>query len=152
VALDTYTVADLGLVLEVSIDPASPTAVQVTDLEWAASKSATPLDNLIFGDPLLESLPWADVPGTLPFTLSPGSAPRIFDIPDDALAGMRWGLVRYIAADTQYGFAQEAVYQNPLVPGTASAPVRPEARWALLALALAILSPAAVAALRSRRR
>jgi hypothetical protein len=151
VALDTYTTADHGLVLEVSIDPAAPTGVTVTNLEWVAIKSAVPLDNLIFGDPLFESLSWAKVPGT-PFTLNPGSPPRIFDIPDDALVGMSYGLVRYVAADTKYGFGQEAVYQNPLVPDTASVPAEPTARWGLMALALAILTPTTAALLRSRRR
>lgn len=147
VTLATAIDPGLGLVLKASIDPSAPEPATVTRLEWTASESALGLEDLAFGDPELEALPWASVTSDLPLVLSPGDPPRVFDAPDGALAGFGYGLSRMKIAPGAAEIGQETVLQSPLTGGATAVPTLGLA--ALVALAASL---AAIAYLRLRRR
>lgn len=125
-----------GLVMDVfNADPTAQASITVAALEWTASLGRVPLANLVWGDPVLEALPWERVT-TLPFTIQPGDPPRTFDIPDERLAGRSWGLGR-MKFTTSAGFHQEPVYQVRL---TQAIPIPTLSEWGLIILALLLLS------------
>jgi hypothetical protein len=85
----------MGLVLKV-FNAAGPSAgpVTVQILQWTSSSVKLDSANLVWGDSLLESLPWTDPGSNLPALLYPGQPPLVFDIPDAALLQAPAMLVR----------------------------------------------------------
>ncbi len=112
--LKTRMDAKRDWVLEVSVLKSGPAALTLTQLDWTASKTRIPLDNLIFGDRLMNSLPWRKGPLKLPVVLKPGAPPLIIDIPDKEVSGYSFGLVRYITTEDIHKTRQETVVQSSL--------------------------------------
>jgi hypothetical protein len=135
VQLSTALVAEQGLVLQVGVDPTAPGPITVSRLDWTATDSALPLSSLIFGNPDFEAQPWRAVTAELPFTLTPGDPPKVFDAPDAELVGLDFGLVRYVAV--AQGVSQEGVYESRLAGGVSAIPAVGAWGAALCALLIA---------------
>jgi hypothetical protein len=120
----------MGLVLEVfnAADAMSGDALTLLDLEWATAADTLPVVNLIWGDQLLESLPWTSPLPGLPITLQPGQPPILVDIPDTQLMGAAVALVR--AHSSAQNIQSRGVFQGDLradptaVPPAAPPPLR----------------------------
>ncbi|UCG50523.1 MAG: hypothetical protein JSW58_09950 [Candidatus Latescibacterota bacterium] len=76
----------LGLVLEVfNAGGSSGGPMTLEQFQWVSVQDTVPPSQLVWGDPLVESLPWIDPSSNLPVTMNPGEQPLIFDIPDNTL-------------------------------------------------------------------
>ncbi len=104
--------ATLGLVLDVYNSADSPGGFTVQQLQWAPYTEHVALNNLDWTDPVLALLPWSNVTST-PFHLVPGDTVT-FDIPDDALAGKPYALVRWVTDDDEGSASEEAVIEIPV--------------------------------------
>jgi len=84
-----------GLVLEV-FNNGGPGAGPLTlhELQWVTAQDTVAKSSLVWGDPVLESLPWVDPGSNLPAVLYAGQPPLIFDIPDSTLMNAVVVLVR----------------------------------------------------------
>ena len=138
--------SEFGAVLEVSHSSAEHGPIVVEALQWTAVVNDVPLDNLVWGDPVAEALPWVDLPIAVPFELGPGSPPLVLDIPDEQLEGFNWGLIRYAASDVSCPLGHDAFYQSalPLDIPTLS-------EWGLIVLTLLVFTVGTVVLGRVRR-
>jgi len=99
--VDAYNVSDLE-------EP-----LRVYNLQWAVSDEHIPLANLDWSDPLMETLDWEPVTADIPFDLYPGEE-ITFDVPDDALAGHSFALVRWITGNIDGEIQHLPVYEIPI--------------------------------------
>jgi len=105
--------SQLGLVLDVYNSADAPGGFTLQKLQWATYTEHVALNNLDWSDPVLDLLSWSDVTDSLPIHLAPGDSVT-FDIPDDALAGEPYALVRWVTADDEGTANEQAVIEIPV--------------------------------------
>ncbi|MBU1700038.1 MAG: hypothetical protein KJ970_03295 [Candidatus Eisenbacteria bacterium] len=67
-----------------------PDCIEIEELQWAVSLMPLGLENLVWDDPILESLPWENIIDGNSIVLCPGDKVD-FDIPDELIVGYaRW--------------------------------------------------------------
>jgi len=136
----------LGATLRVSHSSDTQGPIVVEALQWTAVAADVPLDNLVWGDPVVEALPWENLPIVVPFTVNPTDAPLEFDIPDELLQGLNWGIVRYAASDASCSLSHNAFYQSALPTGVPAV-----SEWGLVVLALLVITVSTVILARRNR-